>query len=123
MSMSGSRKALVAVGLAAVMAVAYLGLAVWLAGDSAHATRHVVSGQMLIVQLRGSWDWLRSSDDAVVRPLSVSLKPNATGYFVAAKPGKAFVQALNDPCPTTMAPPRCMAPAMIFAVEVEVWPG
>lgn len=106
----------------AVLAVVYGASAIRLTEDLAGA-RHAVPGQLVVVTMQSSWTLLETSDASVVAPISVSMKPSTTGYFVALKPGKAFLRALDDPCPSNMPPPRCMAPARMWRTEIDVWPG
>ena len=121
------RAAQILIVLFATLAVAY-GAAVVHVGQETLSlgyvpTEHTVPGELVVVRMQGPWDWLRSSDESVLEPISVELKPKTTGYFVAMKPGKAELMAVSDPCPATMPPPRCMAPAVLWRVDVEVWPG
>ena len=86
-------------------------------------TEHTVPGELVVVRMQGQWDSLRSSDESVLEPVSIKLGPITTGYFVAIKPGKAALMAVSNPCPATMPSPRCTAPAVMWQVAVEVWPG
>ena len=114
--------------LVAVVAVSVVVFAVALeAGsmirlDQSRAVRDVSAspGQLLEVRINGAWTSLTSSDEAVVKPIWIRLQPTTLGYFLAAKPGSAFVRATFNPCPTDMPPPRCLALEAMWAVRVDV---
>ncbi|OLC00243.1 MAG: hypothetical protein E6I81_12540 [Chloroflexi bacterium] len=107
--------------LFAVLAIVYGASVIRLTEDSS-GTRHAVPGQLVVVMMHSSWTSLQSSDTSVVAPISVSLTPITRGYFLALKPGKAWLQGYDDPCPVTMVE-RCMAPVRGWGVGIEVWPG
>ena len=116
------RKAQITIVLVAVLAIVY-GASVIHLNEDGVALRHAAPGQLIVVRLHSAWMSLKSSDASVVAPISVSLKPTTTGYFIALKPGKAAIVAFDDPCPSNMTPPRCMLPAHMWGVEIDVWPG
>ena len=116
------RAAQITIILLAVLAIVYGASVIRLTEDSA-GNRHAASGQLVVVRMHSSWTSLESSDASVVAPISVTLRPITTGYFIALKPGRATLRAIDDPCPSDMTPPRCMLPMRGWAVEIEVWPG
>ena len=116
------RAAQITIILFAVLAIIYGVSVIRLSEDSA-GNRRAATGQLVVVTMHSSWTRLESSDASVVAPISVTLRPITTGYFIALKPGKATLQAIDDPCPSDMTPPRCMLPMRGWTVEVEVWPG
>ena len=116
------RAAQITIILLAVLAIVYGASVIRLTEDSA-GNRHAASGQLVVVTMHSSWTSLESSDASVVAPISVTLRPITTGYFIALKPGRATLRAIDDPCPSDMTPPRCMLPMRGWGVEIEVWPG
>ncbi len=114
-------QAQILIGLFAVLAIAY-GASIVRLDDGSHASRSAVPGQLIVVRLGTSWDFLTSSNTSVVKPISVKLAPVATGYFIALSPGRSRLSAVSNPCPVN-AVARCMAPARLWQVEVNVWPG
>jgi hypothetical protein len=116
------RKAQLTIVLLAVLAIVY-GASVIHLNEDGVALRHAAPAQLIVVRLHSAWMSLKSSDASVVAPISVSLRPITTGYFIALKPGQAGLQAIDDPCPSNMTPPRCMLPARIWVTEIDVWPG
>jgi len=111
----------VTIVLFAVLAIVY-GASVIRLSEDASGTRHAVPGQLVVVTMHSSWTSLETTDASVLAPISVSLAPITRGYFLALKPGKAQLQGYDDPCPVTMVK-RCMAPARLWRVQIDVWPG
>jgi len=109
-------RAQITIALIAVLAIVY-GASVIHLSEDASGTRHAAPGQLVVVIMHSSFTSLQSSDTAVLAPISVSLTPVARGYFLALKPGKATLQAFNQPCR------ECLSLTRIWRVEVEVWPG
>ncbi|SRR6266550_6528523 len=109
-------RAQITIALVAVLAIVY-GASVIHLSEDASGTRHAAPGQLVVVIMHSSFTSLQSSDTAVLAPISVSLTPVARGYFLALKPGKATLQAFNQPCR------ECLSLTRIWRVEVEVWPG
>jgi hypothetical protein len=114
-------QAQILIGLFAVLAIAY-GASIIRLADASHGSRSAVPGQLIVVRMNGSWGSLTSSNTSVLKPISITLSPTATGYFIALLPGRSTLSALSNPCPTD-AVPRCMLPARIWQVEVKVWPS
>ena len=108
-------RAQITIALVAVLAIVY-GASVIRLSEDASGTRHAVPGQLVVVTMHSSFTSLQSSDTSVLAPISVSLTPVARGYFLALKPGKATLQAFNQPCR------ECLSLTRIWRVEVEVWP-
>ena len=99
--------------LLAVLAIIYSASAIHLSEASA-GKRYAMPGQVIAVHMSSAFPSLWSSDEAVVKPISVSLTPMTTGYFIALKPGKARLQAGCT---------KCMTLVRGWSVEVEVRPG
>ncbi len=108
-------RAQITIALVAVLAIVY-GASVIRLSEDASGTRHAVPGQLVVVTMHSSFTSLQSSDTSVLAPISVSLTPVARGYFLALKPGKATLEALDMPCP------QCLSAIRGWRVEVEVWP-
>ena len=106
-------RAQITIVLLAVLAIVYSASAIHLSEATA-GKRYAVPGQVVVVRLSFALPSLQSSDEAVVKPISVSLTPTTTGYFIALKPGKA---RLEGGCT------RCMTLIRGWSVEVEVRPG
>ena len=102
--------------LFAVLAIVY-GASVIRLTEDAVGTRHAVPGQLVMVMLHSTWTSLESSDASVLAPISVSLSPITTGYFLALKPGKAVLRAFARPCL------GCLSESRMWRTEIEVWPG
>lgn len=116
------RKVQITIGLLAVLVIAY-GLSIMHLDENSTGRRTAMPGQLIVVRLHVTWNWMTSTDESVVAPISVMLKPIATGYFLALKPGRATLQAFVDPCPANMPAPRCMAAGRMWRVEVTVGPS
>ncbi len=102
--------------LFAVLAIVYGASVIRLTEDAA-GTRHAVPGQLVVVRMHSTWTSLESSDASVVAPISVSLSPVTTGYFLALRPGKATLRAFAQPCF------GCLSVSRTWRTEIEVWPG
>ncbi len=114
-------RAQMTIALVAVLVIVYGASVIHLTEDSS-GHRRAVPGQLVVVRMHSTWMSLESSDASVIAPISVSLSPVTTGYFLALKPGKARLRAYDNPWPVD-ALHRCMAPARFWSTEIEVWPG
>ena len=114
-------QAQILIGLFAVLAIAY-GASIIRLSEGSLGSRSALPGQLIAVRMDASWDSLTSSNPSVVKPISVTLSPVTTGYFIALLPGRSILSAVSSPCPAD-AVPRCMALSRLWQVEVRVWPG
>ena len=110
------RPAQILIILGAVLLIVY-GVGIIRVNDSSSSKRYAVPGQLIVVNLHSAWNSLQSSDEAVARPISVSVRPNTTGYFIALRPGTATLRAFYVRCI------ECLSLVASWAVEIEVRPG
>jgi hypothetical protein len=111
-------KAQIVIGLFAVLMIAY-GFSIIRLDEGSTGTRNALPGQLIVVRLDSPWASLASSDNSVVVAVSITLSPNATGYFLALRPGRATLTAVPAQRCTLCREP----PPKQWTVHITVGPG
>lgn len=84
-------------------------------------TVNLPAGMQVLLALDGNDDWTVTVDDqTILTPVVGAVAPSGTqGVYAASQPGQTTLAAIGEP-PCRKAQPACLAPTLLFRVQIVV---